>query len=381
MLELRQLIPEILKCAQDPLRWPEVLDDINRSLEITASCMFAVHEFKTVKRTIHWSEVNRRNVSAQDKKRMEEGSDTDDRRAYQFLFKEPSLTFYDEPTMFGVSKESSLPESSIRDLTQSLGYQMRYAATLNRDGPWLDGFFCQTRSAAEGRVLTQDKRINILLPLIAGSLELGRIFTTLRARYAAALTALDALGIAVVLVDGKGRVLERNQEAGEIIDQNDGIVIDRSGKLRAVSADETAALSSLIQQANDPVTSVKPALRMQVSRPSGKQNYLLAANALVDHAGEMEQDLRCAFLTMIDPERDKRISVNGLRDLGGLTPAETEVACLLVKGDDMARIAEIRSVSLHTVRTQARAISQKLRCSNQADLVRLAVATRLPVRN
>ncbi|MGZ9809577.1 helix-turn-helix transcriptional regulator [Pseudoroseicyclus sp. H15] len=343
--------------------------------------MFAVHEFQVVSRDIFWSEVNRRKLHEHDRLLMENGLDQDDDRAYQYLFDSPPLRFYDEPTMFGVENARDLPSSSIRDLTQSLGYRMRYAATLNRNGPWLDGFYCQTRSETEGRTLLHDERIGVLLPLMAGVIELGRVFTTLRARYAAALTALDALGLAVFLVDDRGRLLEQNLEAQDILDQHDGLALDRSGRLRARKAEDSAALTAAFEQVDDLTVSTPDASRIVVERPSARRSYLVSVQPLVDQAGELQTNLRCSFVTVIDPERSHRISVDGLRDLGGLTRAEIDVARLWIAGNDPTEICEIRNVSQNTLKTQMRIISQKLRCHGQADLVRLAVATSLPIRS
>jgi len=60
-----------------------------------------------------------------------------------------------------------------------------------------------------------------------------------------------------------------------------------------------------------------------------------------------------------------------LRQLYGLTPAESKIAVELLSGTEPKRIAERHSLSIHTVRVHIARILAKTETSRQADLVRL----------
>jgi DNA-binding CsgD family transcriptional regulator len=81
----------------------------------------------------------------------------------------------------------------------------------------------------------------------------------------------------------------------------------------------------------------------------------------------------CTLLTVIDPERRARSSVEGLIACYGLTGAEAEVCRLIADGFQAREIADQRRVGLSTVKTQTRAIFSKTRTRNRAELVRRAI--------
>jgi len=62
-----------------------------------------------------------------------------------------------------------------------------------------------------------------------------------------------------------------------------------------------------------------------------------------------------------------------------LSEAENSVVDLLVQGLRPVDVAERRDVSLNTIKTQLKVVLQKLRCSTQSDIIRVAAATRVPI--
>ena len=68
-----------------------------------------------------------------------------------------------------------------------------------------------------------------------------------------------------------------------------------------------------------------------------------------------------------------------MEELYKLTPAEAEVLRLLVDGHATDELAEMRNVSLHTVRTQIKSVLAKTGTRKRPDLVRLALTVNLPI--
>lgn len=258
---------------------------------------------------------------------------------------------------------------------------MRIPTVLNRSGPWVDGLFAHTKGASDHKRFVTDPKVRLLLPVISGSIKLGRILGTLRSRYHAALTALDNLGLGVFILDSLGRVVELNSEAQSILDHEDGLYLSPSGYI--ATTDPQANL--------DVQRSIHAQLNLarkrdggdwslsSVPRPSGNYEYLVSARALKDVDGELEEDFSGVFVTVIDPARTEVLSSDGLSVLGGLTNAESRITQLLIDGLKISDIAEHRDVSIETVRSQVKTLFQKLRCHSQSDVIRAAASTRLPL--
>ncbi len=378
---MKDLVQSILSCSTSPESWDKTLDTFNDTFEISASCMFSVHEFREFRMNFAWSDFFRQNLTPEISEMMQSGGDVGDQPGYRFLCQKPAQTLYDELTMFGVNRHKDLPHSNVRDLTDDWGFCMRVASALNKTGPWIDGIFFQHRQDTEWRSFVGDKRPDIILPIMANSVALGRTLQALRTRYKASLSILDALGLGVFLVDATGCVIQHNKEAQRILDASDGLSMNMGKRLKLHSPDKTSELEAMINVANGLLRGEMGDGHSLISsvRPSRAYDYLFSVRSLSDCRAELEMGLKCAFVTVIDPARKNALSADGISTLGQLSNAESEIVSLLVQGFRPAKVAEQRGVSLNTVKTQLQVITQKLRCSTQSDIIRMAAATRIPL--
>lgn len=378
---MKDLVTSILNSATVPSNWESALDQFNAEIGFASSCMFSVHEFETSRMNFVWSQLFRDRAPAEVIANIERGDDAEDSPGYQFLLSNPAQKLYDELTAFGVQSEAELPKSNVRDMIAELGLGLRAASALNRRGPWLDGLFCQTRPGDDVRALANDPRTELLLPIMSSTVVLGRLIATLTAQFQTALGALDALGLGVFLIDGRGTVLTHNREADRIVAQADGLRMSKARTLVMRNEDSASQFKMMIERANGLFSGVldpaPPALALP--RPSGAYEYLMSVRPLADAAGELQTGLGCAFVTVIDPARRDALSADGLATLGDLTETERAVVELLIQGFRPAEVAKQRNVSPNTVKTQVQSISQKLRCNGQSDIIRVAAATRLPI--
>lgn len=224
-----------------------------------------------------------------------------------------------------------------------------------------------------------DNRMPIVLKIMERSIELQRIFDTLRARYRAALSVLDNLGLGIVLVTDKGEIILSNTEAQRIFDLSDGIHIGRDNRLSCDDPEYSAQLQALASAAGAAAAIPSAPAILTIPRPSGHFDFVVSTGAIHDSLAELDPGLNCGVIVVIDPLRPIPLDVRGAAALGKLTPAETEIASALVAGLSASEIATSRDTSLHTIRTQLKTLSAKLRCNSQADIIRLAAATRLPL--
>lgn len=392
---MQSLITNIMATTVQPARWGEALDEFNQYFELPSTAILSFNSHNNYKKDIYTSAFLRNALSPELLDYLSSGQDNDN-DAYQALLRMKAQILYREDTIISapdnpelLSKDLknptneplNLPESRLRDIMGNNGISIRIASKLNLSGPWMDGFFIHTKTTQQGRRIIANNEINLLLPIIAQSLNLGRCFEALRQQFNAALSALDHLGLGVFLLNNQGDIINFNNEAQRIIDLKDGLTMTANNKLRMKPADTQDTFNLLVQQANGVLQGdvVKFNNLLSIQRPSRKFDYLVTVRPMLDHLGELEKNLGCAFVSVIDPCRKNTISIEGLTTLGSLSIAESEVVRLIVNGYKTDEVADHRGVSLNTVKSQLKAISSKLHCSGQSDIIRTAVATKIPI--
>lgn len=266
-------------------------------------------------------------------------------------------------------------------LEERYGVFERFAVRLNGDRAWFDYIVFQydrTRSNVRPR---EEAKLRKYLPHIARSVDMSRPFSELRLRYQAVLGALDRFFIAVFLVLSSSQVLACNRAARMLIDSGDGLSVSKRGELTAHEASSQSRLRAAIAKAS----AVSAALglggssQILVPKISGREPYLVEVSPIRDTAYEIDRNFKGAFLTVIDPDLRITLGLEGLRKLYELTAAETAVAELLFQGRTNDEIAEIRGVSLETVKAQVRALLAKTNARNRTELVSRLFSVTLPI--
>lgn len=377
---MKQLVQDIIGCAQMPGQWERVLHDTAEELGLFATVLFKIHDFQSMRGDFYWSERIRLSLPDDIKSLVESGQDTEDHEAFARLMQLPALTPHSELSLMGVTHREDLPPSKIRVSVQELGVEARIGTILNRSGPWADCLITHTKAGEDHLRFTRNPKVHMLMPLFSGAITLGRVLDALRARYSAALSALDHLGLGVFILDTGGRVADRNAEAQTILDQRDGLSISATGQIRLHDPQAQLDLQNVLHQQFEPQENTNPTSAgiLAAPRQSGVFDYLISARALRDVEGELEHDFRGTFLTVIDPARRDVLSADGLTTLGELTAAEGQITQLLVNGLKIADISDRQDVSVETVRSHVKSVLQKLRCGSQSDVIRTAASTRLP---
>ncbi|MEO1381372.1 MAG: helix-turn-helix transcriptional regulator, partial [Pseudomonadota bacterium] len=266
-------------------------------------------------------------------------------------------------------------------LKKRTGVARRLGIRLNSDCVWFDAMSVGFDQRLRDVPILASKRSIGLLPHLTKALEIGRIFTLLKARYKAALTALDRVqaGIGIALPDGQ--IIVKNTEADRIFGLRDGIAFANDGKIVTSDTDTTSkilanifALSSTAQGQSSQHESL-----ISVARPSGLTPFLLDIGPISDANGELEAGLDGALLTIIDPERIPYLRLDRFTKLYGLTQAETDVCRWIVDGASIAEIAERRSTSPVTAKNQVSAVLSKAGVGSRIELVRLILRVLPPV--
>ncbi|SFU81939.1 DNA-binding transcriptional regulator, CsgD family [Methylobacterium sp. 174MFSha1.1] len=205
----------------------------------------------------------------------------------------------------------------------------------------------------------------------------------------AAAAALDALALAVLVVDRQGHILHANREATDLLDRPDGALSGQPAgghgslgtkpqgfkHLGARQAEGRSRLHALIQAACDGRSGDAGGFLQLESGSPDEPGVSVCVSPLADV--EAETPGRAVVVARL-LRAQGRIEVQ-LRTLFGLTRAEAQVGAALARGGCLAEIAAELGISVTTARTHVARIFLKTGTKQQSQLVALVAAVQLPV--
>ncbi len=264
---------------------------------------------------------------------------------------------------------------------KQLGVDRRYAARLSLTPAWFDVFSFHFPVGHKGlnQETASDSKDYMLH--ISTALELARPFRLLQVRFNAVSAALDKLKIGVALVTGKGEVVLKNNRIEDILQQQDGISLNRAGRLEfsATDDDEKARFSKSLMEQCTGLFPSDDRNKFLFTRLSGKIGYVADLSPIGPLIAGSPGASKMAVLIIKDPNSEDQISVDAMQRLCNLTEAETDISAMLVNGQTINEVAEERSVHRTTARNQVASIFEKTGSNSQSQLIRFALSIDLPV--
>jgi DNA-binding CsgD family transcriptional regulator len=213
-----------------------------------------------------------------------------------------------------------------------------------------------------------------LNPHLLKAVQLHLRLRDLQSQQAAAGEALDRWSLGVILLGAEGEVVLLNRRAEAILDQCDGLLLDRSG-LHAAALNDTIALRKLIAGAMRATIQVQfdvpPGGALALARPSGGRPLELLITPVCRSGVLVPEPGVAAIIFVTDPEEMEQVEVDVLRHLYGFSPAEAEVAALLFQGRDINAITDWLHISRNTAKTHLTHLFEKTGTRRQAELLRL----------
>ena len=212
-----------------------------------------------------------------------------------------------------------------------------------------------------------------LLPHVSSSL---RTYLDLHEAFAfrsALGEALEVLPLAVILLDGQGQALFVNAAARRVLDNRDGLFLER-GILRAVRRAEAEAVRRLMRSSVLATRTRPPDIPEAPSRFRdplvGRRTRSESAPIRLAGFRLHRRDPAVAVL-FSDPDQAPVAPAALLHQLYGLTAAEARLAVDLCAGDDLREIAARNGLSIATVRTHLKHLLAKTGTRRQGELVSL----------
>lgn len=229
------------------------------------------------------------------------------------------------------------------------------------------------RERNASRFTEQDRRrLDHIFNHLRRALILSATISSAQQKHSANVTALDTLGIGVVLARSDGTVVYANVAAENVLTSGRALTLSM-GRLRAVSGAGSAALHQRITEAvmiagGEPLAISDP---LGLAGADGLPIFVLAC-PIGSNTSVLGASGPLAMLLIHDPAASGKLSADTMVKFFGLTPAEAVLLSALCEGDRLADFAERKGISLATAKTQLRQIFDKLGCHRQADLISTA---------
>ena len=234
----------------------------------------------------------------------------------------------------------------------------------------------------------------MLAPHLKRALNTHRTLSEARSQNAELRHSVEALDLAVMSLDGCGRVVRMSAAAEALLGVRRGIAVE-GGFLRGSVATEQARLAELIagavatgqgqgesvavrrstdsatQAGSGPLWTPAHGGAMVISRwpPSRPLRVVDAVPLERGTAG----DRPAALVFFSDPDARPASRASILRALYGLTPTECRLAGLLVEGLALGTAAEQLKMAADTARFHLKTIFRKTGARRQSDLMRLVL--------
>jgi DNA-binding CsgD family transcriptional regulator len=176
---------------------------------------------------------------------------------------------------------------------------------------------------------------------------------------------------ALFIVDAGAHVLHANPAAERLLAGRDALGV-ASGRLSALAAEPTQRLHALVARAA--AAGERRGGSMSLASPLRQLPLPVSVAPVRAEASIAVRQEPSVLVCVTDLEARTRLSVERLREIFDLSPAEARVAAALFEGDTPREAAERLGVSFFTVRGHLVRIFEKTGVSRQAELARLLAA-------
>lgn len=304
-----------------------------------------------------------------------------DEAGHRALLTLPARRIITDLEAYGCSRVELDRRPDCRFLLEHFGLGRKIAARLNDSPRYFESFAFQFPAVLAEIPDGARARMEALLPHVAKAAELGQLFGRLRERYAAALAALDHLGLGICVLDPRRRVILANEEARRILDSGHGVHVDSRGRLGCRDPDDerrmAAAATAAVLDGAAGDTRAESVLAFR--RTPDVDPVLVEVSPLRDSLRELNADDGMVFVHLIDLDSATQVGVDAFATVYGLSAAERAVAELIVQGLGNREIADARGTTIDTVKTQVGRLMSKTGTNSRVLLVRAMLKADPPI--
>ena len=180
---------------------------------------------------------------------------------------------------------------------------------------------------------------------------------------------LENRRVGIIQMDRRGRILEANDSARDILLKRDGLC-DQGGVLAAGHRGENEVLQRMLARALPPFGVQGAGGSMKITRREAQGPLVLEIHPLRRPGTGCRGQGVGALVLVVDPTARPRVDPDLAAAVLGLTPAESRVAVMLATGQTVAGIADAGGCAESTVRTHLKRVYRKQGIRKQTELVR-----------
>jgi DNA-binding CsgD family transcriptional regulator/PAS domain-containing protein len=287
----------------------------------------------------------------------------------------------DEPVLLSRVRDRSEIEANrfVREWGVPVGIHDTMALTLTRDDTAL-GSLGFARHKSKGEIGDPEvETARLLLPHLQRTVAISRLLDIKSLAASTFQSALDAFAVGVVLTDAELGIVHANAAAAAMISAGASIRSER-GALSVRPPAVAAALGAAVRQAAENEAALG---RRGFGIPAEYGGAPRVLHVLPLRYGELRPGLipRAVAAIFVAPAASPAPApVDALAALFDLTAAEARIFEQIAAGRTTVETAEALGVEITTAKTHLAHIFSKTGTRRQADLVALAAALALPVR-
>ena len=215
----------------------------------------------------------------------------------------------------------------------------------------------------------QIQMIERLLPHMGRFVQLRQVLFDARASRTSLTQLLDNTRCGIIQLDWRGRVVQLNDYAQNLLREGDGL-FDKSGFLSARVPADNENLKKLLENALPKLGDPGVSGSVTVGRTSVAPRLLLYALSVGDGQRNFESARDAVLVLVVDPATKAAIDPAVVAAALDLTPSESRIASLLAEGNSIRDIAQSTSREESTIRWHIKHIFTKQGISRQAELTR-----------
>ncbi len=215
--------------------------------------------------------------------------------------------------------------------------------------------------------------VTALLPHIRQFVSVRQALVRAEARHTTVTALLDNPRIGVVHLDRRGRIMEANDRARDILRRGDGLS-DRDGTLRARGSADQVRLERLVGGALPTSDTVAVCGSMLLRRSPVLPPFVVYVKPVDVAQPDYGARHAAALVLIVEPGRQHRVDPDVVAETLQLTPTESRLAVGLAEGKSVRDMAEATGRTEAAIHWHLHQIYQKQAISRQADLVRLVLS-------
>ncbi|MDQ7989551.1 MAG: helix-turn-helix transcriptional regulator [Candidatus Dactylopiibacterium sp.] len=247
-------------------------------------------------------------------------------------------------------------------------------AVVLQEGPWATQMILQRGASQAAFTRAEMQALDALVPHLQRAIQMRQRFTELQLGQVFLVGGLDVLAMPTFLFDERGRLVHHNLAAARLLEE--GVLSLHDGHLRTGETASTRRLGFEIANAvrasrgEAGVAARDTALR--IARGQRLPLMLMVAPLPL---GATARGCGAALVFAFDPDSTPGVTVERVRQLFGLSRAESELAVGLCSGHTLDDIARARGTSIHTIKSQLKNVFAKTGTRRQSELVSLLFAS------